>query len=48
MDIAGIDIAHAVGAGDITGALTGAIDELIEPKSSRGEGEDQEDGGSRR
>lgn len=40
--------AIAVPSSDITGALTGAIDELTEPKSSRGEGDDQEDGGSRR
>ena len=40
--------AIAVPSGDITGALTGALDELTEPKSSRAEGDDQDDGGSRR
>ena len=40
--------AIAVPSGDITGALVGAIDELVEPKSMREADEDQEDGGKRR
>jgi hypothetical protein len=40
--------AIAVPSGDITGALVGALDELVEPKSGRDADDDQEDGGSRR
>jgi hypothetical protein len=41
--------AIAVPSGDITGALVGAIDELVEPKSmGDADDDDQEDGGSRR
>lgn len=40
--------AIAVPSGDITGALVGALDELVEPKSSRDADDDQKDGGSRK
>jgi hypothetical protein len=40
--------AIAVPSGDITSALVGAIDELVEPKSGRDAEDDQDGGGSRR
>jgi hypothetical protein len=40
--------AIAVPSGDVTSALVGAIDELVEPKSGRDAEDDQDGGGSRR